>query len=655
MSNVSIHHMRRHPAAIGTIGVGLRLGTAVCLTALGAVAEPVLKTDLDPVCGLPRISLKSMLAENAVELQASDDLGAPGVWDTLMRLAPGTQEKIWFDPDVSRRGRRYYRVAVRPPFEWPRTSNFALNDQDGRRREFLREGDATAVVLVFTDNAHLAEIWSRIGPLHERYKAQGVRFWLINPTDPRNALAAAVREAGVKVPVLHDVAQLVSRTWGVQTVGEVVALDRAQFEPFYAGALSSRYPGGTAPEVPHLEQALGEFTAGHSISVQRVKATGDLLGFASPRVPDYRTEIAPLVQSRCVTCHRPGDIGSFPILKHADLSDRAREIRDSVLSGSMPPWQADPAHGQFANDFSLTPDEASRLVAWLDAGAPKGEIGDPLVENPPQAPASWPLGQPDKVVSIPPQMIPASGEIPYRYLMVKNPWNRDVWLRGAAVKPGNREVVHHGLVFVAKTVFDFLQVQGGLGGFFAGYVPGMDQTFYPEGTGKLLPAGAYVVFQMHYTPNGKASMDTTQLGFYEAKTRPERELSTTAAYDTGFSIPPGAKDHEVVAETIVERNSILYEMSPHMHYRGARMRFEALYPDGRSETLLNVPGYEFDWQAMYRLREPKHLPAGTRLRITGGFDNSKWNPWNPSPTSSVQFGEQTSDEMLIGYLNLSPE
>ncbi|MFZ9856532.1 MAG: hypothetical protein ACO3I0_15555 [Limisphaerales bacterium] len=640
------------------VGRGLRLGAAVGLTAfsvLSTLAGPELKTDLDPVCGLPRLSVKSLLADNAVELQVSDDLGAPGVWETLMRLAPGTQEKVWFDPEATRIGRRFYRVAVRPPMEWPFAANFALIDQDGRRHEFLREGDAKAVVMVFTDNAHLADTWAQIRPLQERYQSGGIRFWLINPTDPRSTLAAAVRDAGVKVPVLHDAAQLVSRTWGIRSAGEVVALDRSQFEPFYAGALASRYPGVATPEVPHLEQALGEFAAGKTVTVQRVKATGDLLGLAAARVPDYRTEIAPLVQSRCVNCHRQGDIGSFPILKHADLADRAREIRDSVLSGSMPPWQADPAHGQFSNDFSLTPDEAARLVSWIDAGSPKGESGDPLAENPPQAPAAWPLGQPDKVVSIAAQTIPASGEVPYRYLMVKNPWNRDVWLRGAAVKPGNREVVHHCLVFVAKTVFDFLQVQGGLGGFFAGYVPGMDQTFYPEGTGKLLPAGAYLVFQMHYTPNGKSSTDITQLGFYEAKVRPTRELTTTAAYDTGFSIPAGVRDHEVVAETTVERHSILYEMSPHMHYRGARMRFEAFYPDGRNEVLLNVPGYEFDWQAMYRLKEPKRLPAGTRLRITGGFDNSKWNPWNPSPSSIVQFGEQTGDEMLIGYLNIAPE
>ncbi|MFM7214296.1 MAG: redoxin domain-containing protein [Verrucomicrobiota bacterium] len=337
--------MRRHPAWVGALGPKMWLAAAAGLSALTGVAAPALKTDVDPVCGLPRLALKSMLADNAVELQASDDLGAPGVWETLLRVAPGTQETVWFDPETPRRGRRFYRVEVRPPTEWTHAANFALNDQDGRRHDFLREGDAKAVVLVFTDNAHLAEVWARVRPLHERHGAEGVRFWLVNSTDPRGTLAGAVRDAGVKVPVLHDGAQLVARTWGVQTVGEVVALDRTQFEPFYVGALSSRYPDGTTPEVPHLGKALDEFTTGRTVAVQRVKATGDLLGLAAPRVPDYPTEIAPLVQSRCVGCHRPGDIGSFPMLRHADLVERAREIRDSVLSGSMPPWQADPAHG----------------------------------------------------------------------------------------------------------------------------------------------------------------------------------------------------------------------------------------------------------------------------------------------------------------------
>ncbi len=628
---------------------------------LGAVAglslpaAPALRPTVDPVCGAPRLTLSATSETEGFELLGSDSLAAGAVWEGLARLAPGTHERIWFDPDVSKLGRRFYRLESRPPLLPPPTDNFVLVDQAGRRREFLREGDARAVVLVFTDNAHLAETWQAVRPLEQRFGTNDVRFWLVNPADTRAAIAAAAPAAGVTAPVLHDAAQLVARTFGAGTVNEVVALDRTFAEAFYGGALETRCtePGG--PSQAHLAEALEEFLSGKAVSVPRVRNHHASLGLPPRTVPDFRTEIAPLLQAKCVNCHRPGDIGSFAMTNHAVIAERAGSIRRNVLEGSMPPWHADPGHGTFANDFSLTPAQAAQLVAWLDAGAPKGEAGDPLAETPPPPPAEWPLGTPDRVVSIPTQTLPATGEIPYRYLLVANPFPEDVWLRAAAVKPGNREVVHHCLVFVARNISEFLQVQGGLGGFFAGYVPGMEQVAFPEGTGKLLRKGSFIVFQMHYTPSGKPATDTTQLGFYRAATPPPRELLTTAAYDTGFRIPPGVRDHQVVAETAITRDSLLYELSPHMHYRGSRMRFEALYPDGTAETLLNVPGYDFAWQALYRLNAPKRLPAGTRIRVTGGFDNSEWNPWNPSPLSTVVFGEQTDDEMLIGYLNIAAE
>ena len=181
----------------------------------------------------------------------------------------------------------------------------------------------------------------------------------------------------------------------------------------------------------------------------------------------------------------------------------------------------------------------------------------------------------------------------------------------------------------------------------------MDPVEFPAGTGKLLKKGSYLVFQMHYTTIGKAATDRTEIGLYFAKTRPASELLTVSAYDIGFQIAPGTKDHEVVAETTLSRDAVLHEMSPHMHLRGRRMRFEVVNADGSTETLLNVPAYQFAWQSLYRLAEPKTLTAGTRIRVTGGFDNSSQNPWNPDPTQTVSFGEQTYNEMFIGYLNLN--
>ncbi|HTH46912.1 MAG TPA: cytochrome c, partial [Candidatus Limnocylindria bacterium] len=413
-------------------------------------------------------------------------------------------------------------------------------------------------------------------------------------------------------------------------------------------------PTPTGPvEQPYLADALEQFTTAQPVVVQLVKGHGSPLGLDAVSTPSYAHDIAPLLQAKCITCHRSGDIGSWAMTNHAIVAQYAAPIREDILIGSMPPWHADPGAGTFANDSSLTPAEAAQLLAWLDAGAQRGDGEDPLVTHPPPPVLTWPLGQPDLILSIPKQSIPADGLVDYRYLPVPNPLTSNVWLRAATVRPGNRQVVHHSLVFSASTVDDFLQVQGGLGGFFAGYVPGMDVVEFPAGTGKLLKKGSYLVFQMHYTTTGTAATDQTQIGLYFAKTPPASELITSSAYTTNFTIPPNVRDQEIVAETTLARDSVLYELSPHMHYRGHRMRIEAVYADNSTETLLNVPGYQFAWQSLYRLAEPKALPAGTVIRVTAGYDNSIWNPSNPDPFQSVYFGEQTADEMLIGYLNIT--
>ncbi len=628
----------------------LLLGWVLVVLAHGQSLSP----SVDPVCGAPRVALTGTRDGEVYQIQGSDDLGAPGVWTTLLRVVPGASGHLWFDPDTLARGRRFYRLQreeLTPELQVP---NFALLDQRETRRELFREGDASAVVLVFTDNAHLRETWAAVQPLVERYRSREVRFWLVNSRDDRASVAEA--SADLEIPVLQDPAEVVARTYGAGAVLESVAISQRDLTAFYRGPVSDRcdLPGGTVDQ-PYLQQALDQFLDGRPVVVQAAHARGAVLALSPLEVPRYASEIAPLLQARCVSCHRPGDIGSWAMTNHASVSAWADSIRRQVLNGNMPPWHADAPPGHFANESSLSASETRRLVAWIDAGAPRGEGDDPLVTTPPPPVPDWPLGRPDLVLSIPTQSLPATGEIPYRYLVVNNPLRTNVWLRAATVRPGNREVVHHCLVFTARTVADFLQVQGGLGGFFAGYVPGADPVEFPAGTGKLLRTGSYLVFQMHYTPNGRATSDRTEIGLYFAGQPPQRELLTTAAYDTAFEIPPGARDHEVVTETVIDRDSWLYEMSPHMHFRGARMRIEALYPNGTSEVLLKVPGYQFNWQRVYRLNEPRRLPAGTRIRIVGGFDNSRWNPWNPDPTSRVLFGEQTSDEMLIGYLNLAAE
>ena len=635
----------------------LAAGALLASLALVPLAHAVesLAPSLDPNCGLPRLMLRGSAAGTAYAIRSSEQLGADASWQTLLQVAPGGQDLTWTDAGSSAHTHRFYRVDRLESDVTPPVDNFALVDHAGVKHEIFREGGSKAVVLIFTDNAHLASGWAALQPLKQKFGASGVQFWLVNPRDSRADLAKAVAAAGITAPVLHDRAQVVSRAYRANSALEAVAVSTASWDPFYRGAVGDTcdFPGAPV-EQAYLEQSLTQFLADKPVLIQSVAARGDSLNLTTIPTPSYARDIAPILQSKCVTCHRAGDIGSWAMTSHEVVTNYSASIRDDVLTGRMPPWHADPVNGPFSNDQSLTTDEAAKLVAWVEAGTPRGSEADPLFVNPPTPATDWPLGKPDLVLSIPSQSIPATGVVDYRYLLLSNPLKTNVWLRAAAVRPGNRTVVHHGLVF-AGSLSDLTKLQGGLGGYFAGYVPGMFDTEFPAGTGKLLKAGTLLVFQMHYTTSGTAATDQTQLGLYFAKSVPAKELVTSAAYDINFTIPPGASDHEVVAETTLSKASVVYEMSPHMHLRGKRMRFEVVYPDGSKETLLNVPGYEFAWQTLFRLAAPKHVPAGTKIRVTAGFDNSQWNPWNPDPSVPVTFGEQTFEEMMIGYMNYSAE
>ncbi len=646
----SSQFLRAH-AAVAAATAGLMFAS-VATPVLGAES---LAPSLDPNCGLPRLLLRGSAPGTRYAVQSSDQVGPNANWQTVLEVSPEGQDLSWIDAGANGRSHHFYRVDRLAADVPPPVDNFALVDHAGVKHEVFREGGSKAVVLIFTDNAHLATGWAALKPLQAKYAGSGVQFWLINPRDSRADLAKAVAAGGISAPVLHDRAQVVSRAYRASASLEAVAISTATWDIIYRGAVGDTcdFPGAPV-EQAYLDQSLSQFLADRPVLIQSAAPRGDALNLPTITTPSYARDIAPILQSKCVTCHRNGDIGSWSMTSHEVVTNYAASIRNDVLTGRMPPWHADPITGPFSNDQSLSTDEAAKLVAWVEAGTPRGTEADPLFTNPPTPAVEWPLGKPDLVIPIPNQSIPATGVVDYRYLILSNPLKTNVWLRAAAVRPGNRQVVHHALVF-AGSFSDLTKLQGGLGGYFAGYVPGMFDTEFPAGTGKLLKAGSLLVFQMHYTTSGTATTDQTQLGLYFAKSTPAKELVTSAAADTKFLIPPGAPDHEVVAETTIAKNSLVYEMSPHMHLRGRRMRFEAVYPDGSKETILNVPGYEFAWQTLFRLATPKRVPAGTKIRVTGGFDNSQWNPWNPNPTEAVAFGEQTFEEMMIGYLNYAAE
>jgi hypothetical protein len=318
-----------------------------------------------------------------------------------------------------------------------------------------------------------------------------------------------------------------------------------------------------------------------------------------------------------------------------------------VRTGRMPPWHADPHYGSFVGDRSMIEEETRTLVHWIEAGARRGDGPDPLTGLE-QTRSEWTLGEPDLVVEVPAFEVPATGVVDYQYPRVRNPMDRDVWVRAVEIIPGDRGVVHHVLAGIddpARTTHRAGQI-GELGG----YAPGKNPVPYPANTGVLLRKEANLRFQMHYTPNGKAITDRTRVGYHFYREPPRFALQTTFLMTPSLLIPAHAKAHTESVEHLVERDIMLYSLMPHAHLRGRAARFTAYYPDGREEILLSVPKYDFGWQTTYALRSPKRLPAGTRIVFDMTWDNSAQNPANPDPSQDVRWGDQTWDEMNAGWI-----
>ena len=385
--------------------------------------------------------------------------------------------------------------------------------------------------------------------------------------------------------------------------------------------------------------------------------------------PTFHEDVEPILQANCQSCHRPGEPGPMALLTFDQVRPWAQAIKESVLLKRMPPWSADPAFGRFSNEHRLEPKDVETLVAWVDAGAPRG---DPANAPPPATfVAGWNIGEPDMVIEMPEAFhVPAEGTIDYHYLVLPTNFAEDKWVTAAEVRPGNREVVHHVIAFMRPKGSTWLG-EGVPGKVFlpekdrkrergdesrellVGFAPGMEEGVWGDGYAKKVPAGADIVLQLHYTANGKAATDKTKVGLVFADAPPAKRVITMAAMNTKFAIPPGAPAHEVTSNWVINEQVELVSLMPHMHLRGKDFRYEATYPTGESETLLNVPQYDFNWQFFYYLAEPKVLPKGTRIDCVAHFDNSPNNPANPAPGEEVKWGDQSWEEMMIGWFEIA--
>jgi peroxiredoxin len=572
-----------------------------------------------------------------------------------------------------------------------RVANFTLDDPSGKPVSLYGFRGKKALVLVFLGtDCPVGNLYApRLAELAHQFQDRGVVFLGVNANAGETAAQVAehARAHGIDFPVLKDPGNRVADQLLVERTCETLVLD-GQARLRYRGAIDDQYGVGTrkdAPATHYVRDALEAVLAGRTVQVAATPVAGCLLdraevkaagagkpGGGAPRIRPaapaivealeeieakqppvqvgsvtYAGDVAAIVQERCQSCHRPGQVAPFSLLTYDDARRHAAMIAEVVEDRRMPPWHADPRFGHFRNDRHLNPRERATLLAWVEQGTP---LGDPSALPAPRTfPAAWSIGEPDMVFELPkPQTVAAQGTLDYVNVRVPTNFREDRWVQAAEAQPGDRTVVHHILVFVDDHSGTRRQ---GIGGQLCGYVPGDIPTVLPPGAAKKVPAGSDLLFQIHYTPTGTLRTDRSRVGLIFAKPPVEHVAHTHGIAQRRFLIPPGVSSHPVSSSFTFPADAHLLSMGPHMHVRGKSFEYKATYPDGTGEVLLSVPAYDFGWQTSYVLETPKAMPKGTRIDCLAHFDNSAANPANPDPNRAVTWGDQTFEEMMIGYID----
>jgi peroxiredoxin len=585
-----------------------------------------------------------------------------------------------------------------------RVGDFALIDHNGSFQHMSWYNDQNAIVIMaYSPGSSDTDTLTALKALEREYSEQKTTFFLINPglqTD-RARISSDLSEQNLDFAVLMDDAQLVSEMLGLTRLGEAVVYDPSSFEISYRGGIESL----EAAVERTLNSDTGEFlttaAAGEPIQYSSIDAHQNL---------SYETDIAPIIAENCATCHRDGGIAPFAMDSNLAVRGWSPMIREVVLTKRMPPGQIDNKVGhRIKNEMNLSDTEMQKLVHWINNGSQVDSETDPLTA------LTWPetkwslagqIGEPDLIVKVPPQAIPATGVLDYRDIPLDLGLTEDRWVRASEVAPDKKEVLHHIITTVVPpegrpdpqqmlmSLIDslpeekgnavkaeiFAAIAGGdqgaigniigkvikenpsigigqiLGGSndlpqFAGYAPGNAVSIAPEGAGGLLRAGSSLSLQMHYTTSGKEVSDETEIGiyFYPEGYVPKERMAGGVGNDFDISIPAFAKDHQMEVVTPITEDTDLYSLMPHMHFRGKRMKFMLEYPNGNDELLLSVPDYDFNWQLVHELEEPLRVPAGSQIRAIGSFDNSTQNTANPDPSMDISWGEQSFEEMFMGF------
>ena len=542
-------------------------------------------------------------------------------------------------------------------------ADFTLRDYLGKEVSLHDFADSKLVVVAFlgTDCPLVKLYGSRLNELSTKYAKQGVTVLGINANrqDQPRKIGAFARQYGMAFPILKDPDNKIADAFAAERTPEVFVLDagrtiryRGRVDDQYGFKTSTGY-GRPNLNRSDLGEAIEELLAGKDVSIPTTDAAGCLIGRVPKIAPrgdvTYSNQIARIFQNQCVECHRPGEIGPFPMTSYDEVSGWGEMIQEVIDDGRMPPWHANPAHGVFRNERRLTPEEKQLIATWVANGQPEGNPAD--LPKPRVFAAGWQIPEPDAVIYMAdePYQVPAEGVVDYIHYTVDPGFTEDKWVTAVEARPDKRGVVHHIIVTIVKPTEDaesaFIR-SGGL----CGYAPGMQARAFRPGVGIHIPAGSKLRFQMHYTPNGVACEDRSAVGMVFAKSEDIKYLAEGGVCGTlAIKIPAGASDHVIQAKHELRKDILLTGMMPHTHVRGKSFRYEVDYPDGKHEVLLDVPHFDFNWQLWYDLVEPKLLPKGSIIRTTAHYDNSEENVFNPNPKKDVRYGDQTWEEMMFGW------
>ena len=540
---------------------------------------------------------------------------------------------------------------------------FSLKDVRGKSHSLSDYKSSPLIVLaVLGTECPLAKQYAiKLQKLADAYADRGVTVLAVdaNRQDTLAEIAAFAKTNSLSFPLLKDLNQEVVDALHATRTPEVFVLD-AQRVVRYRGRVDDQFiVGGKSRKAPtreDLKMAIDELLAGKAVSVSETPAVGCLIGRAKEPKPGaavtYSNQIARILQKNCVECHRPGEIAPFSLNDYQEVAGWADTIVEITQARQMPPWHASPEFGHFANERRLTDEELDLLQQWAAAGAPEGNPAD--LPAPPTFTEGWQLPrEPDHVVwmSNEPFHVPMEGTVKYQYFSVDSGLTEDKWITAAEIIPGNRSLVHHVIVFISTDG----QVKDEEKQMLTAFVPGLRIAAYPKGMAKRVPAGAKFVFQMHYTPNGTAGEDRTKVGLVFADpAEVTHEIRTAVTVNQRFKIEPELDNQAFQSNVITTPADLqLLSLSPHMHLRGKSFRYELTLPDGTKETLLDVPHYDFNWQTAYRLPEPRLIPRGSRIQSFATFDNSANNVANPDPSKTVKWGDQSWEEMLLGYFDVA--